>query len=103
MKTRIRIVLCTSLAAIAMTLAVFTLAGFSPSRKSVPAETDACYVLGERDGNVAVFLSSDMDSPVTVTDISLANLRQADRAMISAGLLVGSENELMQLLEDLGS
>ena len=42
------------------------------------------------------------DAPV-ITGIELHGLRRADRAMIEQGLPVGSRQELLQLLEDLGS
>lgn len=105
MKYGIRIILCAALCAVALTLAVFTLSGFSPSRTrtKLPNVSEGSYVLGEVDGNVAVFTGGDMENPVSVTNIELGQLREADRDMISAGLVAGSESELMQLLEDLGS
>ena len=106
MKYGIRIILCVALFALALTMAVFTLAGFSPSRAprtNLPAAGDGKFVLGEMDGNIAVFTSGDLENPITVTNIELDQLREADRSLISAGLVAGSESELMQLLEDLGS
>lgn len=106
MKYGIRIILCAALCAVALTMAVFTLAGFSPShptRANPPEVREGSFVLGELDGNIAVFASGNMDEPITVTNIELRQLREADRSMISAGLVAGSESELMQLLEDLGS
>ena len=105
MKYGIRIILCAVLCAVALTLAVFTLSGFSPSRArtKLPAVSEGSYVLGELDGNIAVFAGGDMETPISVTNIELAQLREADRELISAGLVAGSESELMQLLEDLGS
>lgn len=106
MKYGIRIILCAALCAAALTMAVFTLAGFSPSRPAravLPEVSEGSFVLGELDGNIAVFASGNMDEPITVTNIELKQLREADRSMISAGLVAGSESELMQLLEDLGS
>ena len=105
MKYGIRIILCGALCALALTMAVFTLAGFSPSRAHTnpPVVSEGSFVLGEIDGNIAVFANGDMQNPLTVTNIELNQLREADRSMISAGLVAGSESELMQLLEDLGS
>ena len=107
MKYGIRIILCAALCAVALTLAVFTLSGFSTSgtrtRTNLPAVSEGSFVLGEVDGNVAVFAGGDMETPISVTNIELAQLREADRDMISAGLIADSETELMQLLEDLGS
>lgn len=109
MKYGIRIILCAALCAVALTLAVFTLSGFSTTntgartRSSLPAVSEGSFVLGEVDGNIAVFAGGDMENPISVTNIELSQLREADRSMISAGLVAGSESELMQLLEDLGS
>ena len=106
MKYGIRIILCAALCALALTMAVFTLAGFSPARtarRNLPVVSEGSFVLGEMDGNVAVFAGGNMESPITVTNIELDQLREADRSLISAGLIAGSESELMQLLEDLGS
>lgn len=105
MKLGIRIILCAVLCALALTMAVFTLAGFSSARTrtSPPVVSEGSFVLGEVDGNIAVFANGDMRNPLTVTNIELDQLREADRSMISAGLVAGSESELMQLLEDLGS
>lgn len=99
MRTGIRIVVCTALIAVAVTMVMFTIAGFT-GRES---EQSGMYVLRAADGNVAVFDTDDPDRPVTVTEIELASLREADRAMIADGLPVESPEELARLLEDLGS
>ena len=104
MKVGIRIVLCVLLICAALTMAVFTALGFAPGRAGEPESgRETRYVLGESDGNIAVYSSADPNEPVTVTNIELAQLREADRAEIRAGLIVGTESELLQLLEDLGS
>lgn len=105
MKCGIRIILCAVLSAAALVMAVITLSGFSPahSRAKLPPVSEDSFVLGEIDGNIAVFAGGDMETPITVTNIELDSLREADRSMISDGLVAGSESELMQLLEDLGS
>ena len=95
MKLGIRIVSCIMMMAIALTMAVFTLADF----RSVDGGS---YVLREHGGLVAVY-SSEGGKPIAVTDIELATLRRADREKISAGLPAAGEKELGQLLEDLGS
>jgi hypothetical protein len=57
-----------------------------------------------RDGAyIAVFPSGRGRDPLEITRIELQGLRRADRAMIEAGLPVSSRQELLQLLEDLGS
>lgn len=105
MKLGIRIILCAALCALALTMAVFTLSGFSHPRThtGAPVVSEGSFVLGEVGGNIAVFANGDMENPLTVTNIELDQLREADRTMISDGLVAGSESELMQLLEDLGS
>lgn len=63
----------------------------------------ALYFL-RRDGDyVAVYPSGRAREPMEVTGIELQSLRRADLAMIEAGLPVSSRQELLQLLEDLGS
>lgn len=98
MKLGIRIVSCVVLMAIALTMAVFTMADLER-----PQTETAGYTLGEHDGNLAVFRSGDSKNPITVTDIELAGLRQADRDMIDRGLEAATHEELLSLLEDLGS
>ena len=103
MKTGVKLIICTVVAAIALTMAVFTLAGFRTRQSGKLPPQEAYYVLGESGGNIAVYRSGNLDQPVTVTNIELAQLREADRSMIRAGLIAGSESELLMLLEDLGS
>ena len=104
MRTAIRIILCAFMAAAAVTMATFTLAGFTgPAPQASRPAGNSLYVLGESDGNVAVYTRDDLKTPVTVTGIELAGLRERDRAMITEGLPVESGEELAQLLEDLGS
>ena len=79
--------------AIALTMVVFTLADFR----------EAGYVLGEVDGNIAVFRAGSMREPISVTDIELGSLRSSDREKILSGLRASDEAQLQQLLEDLGS
>ncbi|MCD8240332.1 MAG: hypothetical protein LUB58_02935 [Oscillospiraceae bacterium] len=100
MKSGIKLVVCTSLIAIAVTLATFTIADFGGGRA---AAEGAPYLLWESGGNVAAFAADDLKHPVTVTEIRLSSLREADRGLIADGLPVNSQEELAQLLEDLGS
>lgn len=93
MKIGIRIISSVMLMAVALTMAVFTLADFDAAEG---------YTIGEHKGLVAVYRSGS-SAPVTVTDIELASLRQADREMIGRGLSAATEEELLILLEDLGS
>lgn len=107
MKTVIRIVICVCLIAVAVTMAAFTLADLGRLGGGTAAE-DAGAVgltLGEYQGSVAVFEGGGRAGgvPVRVTDIALASLRDCDREMIERGYAVGSQEELLALLEDLGS
>ena len=61
------------------------------------------YYLRDSGGHVAVFSSRRDKTPLTVTPIETACLRTADRAMLRGGIPVESEDELLKLLEDLGS
>lgn len=103
MRNCIRIITCTCLIAIALTFGVFTLAGFTRQREAAAVVESAAYVLGEVDGNIAIFSGRDMSKPLSITNIELAKLRQADRELISKGLTAKTDQELQQLLEDLGS
>ena len=61
------------------------------------------YVLKNSGRYVAVYEKTRDREPVSVTGIELKCLREADRAMIEAGIPVISRRELLLLLEDLGS
>lgn len=60
------------------------------------------YTLCARDGCVAV-LDPDQGETAVITNIPLETLRETDRALIEAGLRVETREELLSLLEDLGS
>ncbi len=66
------------------------------------ADGAVCY-LRPSDGRVAVFSSRRGKEPLRVTNIELKCLRASDRAMVEAGIPVLSRQELLCLLEDLGS
>ena len=99
MRTTVRIIVCICLLAVAVTMAAFTMAGFTKSR---PAPEDTL-MLGAWQGSVAVFSGGDPAQPLSVTDIALSSLRATDRALIERGLPVASQEDLQTLLEDLGS
>ena len=63
---------------------------------------DAEFVLKEYDGCVAVFAVGGHE-PVTTTEIDVRTLREADRALLGAGLPAANRDEVLTLLEDLGS
>ena len=63
---------------------------------------DAEFILREYDGCVAVFAVGEKE-PVTMTDIEVRTLRETDRALLNAGLPAADKDEVLTLLEDLGS
>lgn len=63
---------------------------------------NAEFVLKEYDGCVAVFAVGGHE-PVTTTEIDVRTLREADRALLGAGLPAANRDEVLTLLEDLGS
>ncbi len=74
-----------------------------PPAESAPVETEnASFVLREFEGRVAVF-SPGRDMPLSVTGIELDTLRERDRELLFKGLAAGNREELLMLLEDLGS
>ena len=62
----------------------------------------AQYRLKACEGFVAVY-SGKSDTKPVMTDIELSALRGADRAMIERGIPINDRQELLALLEDLGS
>ena len=63
----------------------------------------AIYYLRDNGGYVAVFENRRSKTPISVTGIETAALRDADRMLLSQGIPVASGVELLSLLEDLGS
>lgn len=61
------------------------------------------FYLRSSGGYVAVYAGQRDREPVTVTAIEVSGLRGADRAMLEKGIPVVDKNELLELLEDLGS
>lgn len=101
-------------AAVCAWAALGGITGQAPERESAAASysysyvpscslAEAEYVLREYDGCVAVFASVGDTSPITLTDIEVGTLRDADRQILSTGLAVADREELLTLLEDLGT
>ena len=63
----------------------------------------AAYCLKSCDGFVAVYDPSHPRTPLNITVIETACLRDIDRAMLDRGIPVGNDVQLLELLEDLGS
>lgn len=81
-------------------------------KADLPTEIYARYKAGEdaakfflrSDGEyVAVYQDKKGKKPLMVTGIELSCLRDADKAMVEAGIPAKDRRELLMLLEDLGS
>lgn len=64
---------------------------------------DAAYILRDYEGYVGVFGADRAGAPLQVTAIEVSSLRQADRDLLRGGVSVGDREQLLLLLEDLGS
>ena len=64
---------------------------------------EPAYLLRSRDGLVAVYEGENRRVPAVITDIELATLRRADRAMLDRGIPAADREQMLMLLEDLGS
>ena len=108
MNLRHRITVCALLLLTAALCASYTARGLLGERAAatpVPVLTapqPEGYTLCAKNGCVAV-LEPDSGGRPVITDIELATLREADRSLIESGLTVSSREELLSLLEDLGS
>ena len=105
MKPRLKMVICAALAAVALAGAVTAgasavLRGGTGQRAG---EAGGGFVLRESDGHVAIYYADFDRTPAIVTEIEVRLLPSADRALLAGGLPVETREELMILLEDLGS
>ena len=66
-------------------------------------EESAAYFLRDDAGRVAVYEGRRSREPLAVTAIETSNLRTADRTLLRQGIPVEDGDELLHLLEDLGS
>ena len=113
MRLKLRIVLLMCLAAAALYMGGEAYRSLRPATGSaIPQEIYARYAAGadmarfylrDSGGYVAVYEQERDKTPLAVTDIELACLRSADQAMLEAGIPVLDRQELLKLLEDLGS
>ena len=112
MGIKLRAALLTCLAATAAYTGVKAYRSIVPTVEEVPEELyasfagredSAAFFLRPCGGFVAVYEGRREKTPVTVTEIELANLRGADRALVQKGIPVADRRELLRLLEDLGS
>ena len=89
----------------AFTLADLSRLGDGDAGAAAAEQPAAGLLLADYQGSIAVFESGDRgrNEPIRITDIPLASLRDSDREMIERGYAVTSQEELLALLEDLGS
>ena len=113
MKTRIRVALMILLSLAALRTGIGAYRSIKPYALSALPEDiylkysahddQAVYCLKSCDGFVAVYDTSHPRTPLNITVIETACLRDIDRAMLDRGIPVGSDVQLLELLEDLGS
>jgi len=105
MQIKYRLCACILMAAAAVLCASYTVADLrSPPQPvtvtAAPKTED--YALCARNGYLAV-LDPELGTVPVLTDIALAGLRDADRQLVETGIHVETREELLSLLEDLGS
>ena len=61
------------------------------------------YVVREHNGKIAVFSNGFQTTPMLETDIPTDGLRETDRQMLRDGIEAASYEDVIALLEDLGS
>lgn len=106
MNLRARIICCSVLALGALASVAVVVGSIAAPRAGwLPPQPEpgAVYVLRDCGGSVAVYDAASTASPLRVTAIETKTLPQADRELLGQGLSVSSEEELLTLLEDLGS
>jgi len=110
LKLRIALMVCLVLTAAFTALEAYRSINRRSGASLMPEEvyagfvrSDAQYYLRPSGEFVAVFSGERDKAPVSVTEIELAGLRRADRAMVESGIPVSDREQLLFLLEDLGS
>ncbi len=96
-----------TLAVLAVLSAAVCAAALRTPKAETPPPTDkvseaAEYYLRDCGGFIAVYRGAS-STPIDVTDIETATLNDTDAELIHSGIPVQSRNELLLLLEDLGS
>lgn len=113
MSLKLRVMLLCALAAAAIYMGGEAYRSLRPPEEEhIPREVyarylamadSAQYYLRGSEGHVAVYRAEREKAPLAVTEIELSALREADRAMLEEGIPVPDRQELLLLLEDLGS
>lgn len=104
MKRKSRIVIAALTAALVSVIAAaaFTLPEQPSPVQPVAEEAAEDYYLRDCDGYIAVYRGSS-STPLDITDIETATLNDTDINLLRSGIPAHSRNELLMLLEDLGS
>lgn len=63
------------------------------------SQVEQFYILKEYNGKIAIF-HSDSDTPIKITNASIAKLPKDDQQALKAGIKAKDKNELNRLLED---
>ena len=74
----------------------------APRTEAAPA-SEGKYIVRDYGGRLAVYRVSEPDRPVYLLDVYTGALPEADRSALQEGILLHTEEELSQLLEDYGS
>jgi len=90
-------------AAVSGPVAAFALGGVKEEAAVQAPEAENSYILRDYDGYVAIFVENEPKLPVTVTDIQVSTLRELDRKLLVTGMKVKGHEELVMILEDIGS
>lgn len=97
------VLLCATILIIAFMTLVHTV--FPPAAHPVNAQTvpaPASYTAKTLDYQLAVYLKGQ-ETPAFITDIDVRTLPEADRAALSTGIVLDSDEALAHLLEDYSS
>lgn len=75
----------------------------SSKNEAITSNNILSYIVKDFNGNIAIFDSTDNDTPIKVIDINTSFLPKADQEMLLKGIKVKDQTELNTLLEDLCS
>ena len=107
MKRTLALTVVTALCAVSPFVAGAAMSSLQRPGTDTPATSydgaQAEYILRDYEGYVSVFASGADRKPLQVTGIEVAGLRRTDQELLRGGITVGSQEQLLLLLEDLGS
>ena len=106
MKRTLALTVVTALCAVSPFVAGAAMSSQQPGADAPATSYDGAqaeYILRDYEGYVSVFASDADRKPLQVTGIEVAGLRRADQELLRGGITVGSQEQLLLLLEDLGS